>query len=473
MHEKIIDSIKEIRDKRRRPDKESIFHHITSLVATNISKEYIEHIIDNLLHSNIIINKKTRANNDSYHLNVNIDKTPCESQSKIIHDYNICDNDATTDETYTESKISLQYEKLQAEFIDMKRVFSKEIADLKERVKNQALKSNSAKVNLNQSCKGDKVESEILYLRDENKNKNIIIKNLLENEKLLLMKNQYQIDQNKDSVLHSNSKINHQNEDHFIRPSKTASIKSTNQNEVKLKLNNRFEALRLINDDNEQDRELFQADGKNAKHSIPPSKNSSPKKKIASSKILKTKHITRSENNKNENNINNTKKPATVILGDSIVKKVIGKKIGYKIKENVIVKPFLGASIACMQYHVQPTIQKKPKRVVLHCGTNSLTTDETPEEITTQIIDLAKDIKNEINEVIVSSILPRRDEYDWKAEEVNGLLQTYFDEENRSIKFLNHINSYKEKHISSDGLHPNWKGISQIEKNVISFIGNR
>jgi len=195
---------------------------------------------------------------------------------------------------------------------------------------------------------------------------------------------------------------------------------------------------------------------------------------MASSKILKTKHIknSKSENNKNENN-NYTRKPATVILGDSIVKKVIGKKIGYKINENVIVKPFLGGSVACMQYHVQPTLKKKPNRVVLHCGTNSLTTDETPEEITTQIIDLAKDIKNEINEVIVSSILPRRDEYDWKAEEVNGLLQTYFDEENRSIKFLNHINLSKEKHISSDGLHPNWKGISQIEKNVISFIGNR
>ena len=318
-----------------------------------------------------------------------------------------------------------------------------EIYDIKERIKSLTTNVNISKSN--HVTKQSNLESEISYLKEENQNKNLIIKNLLENEKLLLSNNNLPY-----NTPHSNQSASNikEKDNQYIKPRKTSPntypTKSTG-----LPLKNRFNIFNSINDN-----EVNLDENKANQQSFEPS---SPK-----------------INNREKRNSNGKRKQkTTVIVGDSIVKKVIGKRIAYKAKENVIVKSYKGATIDCMRYHVQPSLKRKPDQVILQFGTNNMNTKETAQEIADQLIDLAEAISTHTNKVVISSILPRGDEYNEKVEEVNYLLELYCEQENNTIDFLNHSTLTCNHHISNDGLHPNWKGIQQLEKDYVSFLTNR
>ena len=55
---KILDSIDQIRQKKKRPDTDSIYDFIARTCATNINKELIEVAIEELIAQNDIFNKK-------------------------------------------------------------------------------------------------------------------------------------------------------------------------------------------------------------------------------------------------------------------------------------------------------------------------------------------------------------------------------------------------------------------------------
>ena len=61
----------------------------------------------------------------------------------------------------------------------------------------------------------------------------------------------------------------------------------------------------------------------------------------------------------------------------------------------------------------------QPNVYISHVGTNDLTTDMTPGEISEKIITFSKHLKSENNEVVVSGIVPRGDSYKQKAEVVS------------------------------------------------------
>ena len=44
---------------------------------------------------------------------------------------------------------------------------------------------------------------------------------------------------------------------------------------------------------------------------------------------------------------------------------------------------------------------------ILHVGTNDITLNDTPEEITEHIVNVAKSFKTENNTVVISNIVPR------------------------------------------------------------------
>ena len=75
------------------------------------------------------------------------------------------------------------------------------------------------------------------------------------------------------------------------------------------------------------------------------------------------------------------KRKTTVILGDSIVKRIPGQKLGRKVKQNVIVKSFLGAKLDCIYHYAIPTVKSNPDRINMHCGASNLKMDESPEAI--------------------------------------------------------------------------------------------
>ena len=67
-------------------------------------------------------------------------------------------------------------------------------------------------------------------------------------------------------------------------------------------------------------------------------------------------------------------------------------------------------------------MRHNPDLVLIHAGTNSLNSAQTPLEIADDIINLASAIKAEDNNVVISSIIRRGDALNNKANEVNKIL---------------------------------------------------
>ena len=112
-----------------------------------------------------------------------------------------------------------------------------------------------------------------------------------------------------------------------------------------------------------------------------------------------------------------------------MVKGIKRWKINKKLKfTNVSVNCFPGANTSDMKHYTKPPIKKNPNAevVIIHAGTNVLSSDSTPTETATNIIDLAVDVKKNLNrscDIMISSIIPRRDQLQQKAFNVNKELK--------------------------------------------------
>ena len=70
------------------------------------------------------------------------------------------------------------------------------------------------------------------------------------------------------------------------------------------------------------------------------------------------------------------KLPVTVILGDSIVKDVKGRKLSDE-KNKVVVKHFIGAKTKDVESYIIPNLKQNPETIIIHSGTNCLKSDRT------------------------------------------------------------------------------------------------
>ena len=119
------------------------------------------------------------------------------------------------------------------------------------------------------------------------------------------------------------------------------------------------------------------------------------------------------ENNIDSSNINSKTRKTAFIMGDSMVKKTDGYLLTSSINHIYIVKvrPFLSAKTIDMVNYIKPTqIDFNPDVYLLHVGTNDLSSNKSPEQISLDILNLANTLKLDNNTVIVSSIVPRDDE---------------------------------------------------------------
>ena len=207
---------------------------------------------------------------------------------------------------------------------------------------------------------------------------------------------------------------------------------------------NRFDALRMTTDDNddkESDEQVIQNET-----------DSHPLKSV----ISKTK----------------TRAPTTVILRDLIVKNVYGNAItkSIKHKKHVVLKHFSGTKIEDMKHYVKPTQEKQPAQIIIHVGTNDLPGNKNSDEIANEIVGFANSIKTSENNVVVSSIVSRKDRFNNKAKEVNKNLKDKCEEHDLQLIKHNNINPFR--HTNAKGLHLNNYGDKQLTRNFTSFIEN-
>ena len=76
------------------------------------------------------------------------------------------------------------------------------------------------------------------------------------------------------------------------------------------------------------------------------------------------------------------KPPDVVVIGDSITKNIIGKKLSRN--QNVNAFSFSGATIDDMVDFAKPVIKRKPKKIILHVGTNNMKMDQ-PKKIKNKV----------------------------------------------------------------------------------------
>ena len=168
------------------------------------------------------------------------------------------------------------------------------------------------------------------------------------------------------------------------------------------------------------------------------------------------------ENNKS------TKRNIT-ILGDSLTKDMKSYKMkqGMSNKEKVYIRSFPGATVECMRDYVQPSLKFNPDAILLHCGTNDLRTDKCAEEIANNIINLAKKMKSNENEIIISSIFIRKDELNAKGIEVNDFLKIKCIES--SFLFCDNSNISSD-YLNASGLHLKPIGTIALANNFLKSL---
>ena len=119
------------------------------------------------------------------------------------------------------------------------------------------------------------------------------------------------------------------------------------------------------------------------------------------------------ENNIKSSNVNSKTRKTAFIIGDSMVKKIDEYLLTSSINHRSIVKvrPFLSAKTVDMVDYIKPTQRDFiPDVYLLHVGTNDLSSNKFPEQISRDILNLANSLKLDNRTVIVSSIVPRDDE---------------------------------------------------------------
>ena len=165
-------------------------------------------------------------------------------------------------------------------------------------------------------------------------------------------------------------------------------------------------------------------------------------------------------------------KPTVNILGDSMVKDVKQWDLQPLIPNfKVFAKTFPGATTKDMVDYVKPSMNHEPDIIFLHTGTNDLRFNQTPHEIASSIIELASSMKTNENNVVVSSIIIRGDNFNGKAADVNVHLARMCDESN--IGFLDNSNILLD-HIQRGGkfggIHLNERGVNVFKQNFIDVI---
>ena len=120
--------------------------------------------------------------------------------------------------------------------------------------------------------------------------------------------------------------------------------------------------------------------------------------------------------------------------------------------DKLYVKSFPGAGRSDMADYIQTTLRRNPEIIVYHAGTNKLCDDDEPENIASDIIKLALDMRTGFNKIIVSSLLVQDDKLNEKASKVNHFLKSKCSHE--ALGYIDNSNITND-HLNKGGLHFN------------------
>ena len=125
--------------------------------------------------------------------------------------------------------------------------------------------------------------------------------------------------------------------------------------------------------------------------------------------IIKGKKYPSTSSSKHDSKIEKTVEDQVVIVGDSIVKNIDPR--GLSKKSKTLVKSYSGARCEDMLDFVKPIARRRPKRIIIHSGTNDVKSNEV-NHIVELLIDISKIVKSISpgTDISFSSIVKRSDD---------------------------------------------------------------
>ena len=131
------------------------------------------------------------------------------------------------------------------------------------------------------------------------------------------------------------------------------------------------------------------------------------------------------------------------------IKEVKGFELSKSIKHKYLVRVRFHPSTktSCINDHAKPVIRnQEADHIILHTGTNDLSSDKTPVQICNDIVNLASSIKDKYIKVTISKIVERNDALNEKVVLVNEYLSKIC--KTIGILILKHHNIKPDFHLN-------------------------
>ena len=141
-------------------------------------------------------------------------------------------------------------------------------------------------------------------------------------------------------------------------------------------------------------------------------------------------------------------------------------------KSLVEISSFPGCTTSDMFDFVKPILRRKPNRLIIHVGANSLRDAASPRACAEKIVDLAREIESTApdTELVLSTLVARSDDEELAKQvtETNSVL-TRFCRQNE-WKIIDNSNISADLHLNLSGLHLNKKGTSLLASNYLNYM---
>ena len=162
-----------------------------------------------------------------------------------------------------------------------------------------------------------------------------------------------------------------------------------------------------------------------------------------------------------------------VIAGDSMIKHINAHRLS-KANTKVRVSTFPGSTTLDMNDYIKPILRKKPDKLILHIGTNSLKGRETPSHCAEEIKTLTETISKSLphTELAISSLITRLDDESLtnKVSQVNIKLKQFCQQKN--WKFIDNANITLNE-LNRSKIHLYKTGTKTLASNFSKYIFNK
>ena len=122
-----------------------------------------------------------------------------------------------------------------------------------------------------------------------------------------------------------------------------------------------------------------------------------------------------------------------------------------------------------MEHFLQALINEKPDQIILHIGTNDVSSGVTVKQATDQIMALCEKIKAHGIKCAFSSITLRSDELWELARAVNNSIRNKTG--GSDIDYIDN-NNIEARHLNRSHLYLNQYGTPKLARNIINYIKN-